>query len=446
MTGQREKAAGGKRASSDRIVQLDVVRGISIFMVMLAHQEAYPAAHSFLYFPVTFLNRIGWAGVDIFFVLSGFLVGGLLIREFQETGKLVPSRFLIRRAFKVWPPYFACLFLYAAVQLLTVKGDVTRGERAGQLITNLWPNLLQIQNYFARTRELTWLWSLGVEEHFYLVLPWALTVVFGLRSRRIQTSSIDAGRRMAICFVLVALGCLAIRGITAAFQPAPLTLTDHNIFGLIFATHLRIDSLFCGVFLAYLARFHAAQVARLRPYRAILLGVSLSVGALFYLRAKDVAYLYLYPFGLTLLYLGAACLVLFAHLGSQGAPAPRGAAGRVLGAPARALAWLGVRSYSIYVWHGYFAKPVANRVARLIHLTPGEPGLRGWAYDIVYLLGDVVVGAIMFRLIEEPALRLRKRFAPPITAATEASQVKDGREQRAQPVPIPGAAAGVDPS
>src|SRR3954465_1507143 len=395
MTIPSTNIGNDSRAASPRIAQLDVVRGLSILMVMLAHQEAYPRAHSLAYFPITFFNQIGWAGVDIFFVLSGFLVGGLLIREYQVTGTLVPSRFLIRRAFKVWPPYFSFLFAYAAAQLLTNKSALSRGARAVHLITHLWPNVLQIQNYSLLPIELTWLWSLGVEEHFYLLLPWALTAIFGLQLARASRNTLDSGRRMTICFFLVAAVCLAMRGVTAAFL-APISLSDRDIYALIFPTHLRIDSLFCGVFLAYLAHFHAAQLERLRPYRGLLLCMSLSVGVLFYARGKGLAYLYLYPYGIPILYLGAACLVLSAHLASQKASPPRSLAGRTLGVPGRILAWLGVRSYSIYVWHGYFAKPIANRATRLVHLTPGEPGIRGWAYDLVYLLADAFVGAVMF--------------------------------------------------
>jgi peptidoglycan/LPS O-acetylase OafA/YrhL len=442
------QATGGNdaRAKSSRVPQLDVVRGISILMVMLAHQEAYPAAHSIAYFPITFLNAIGWAGVDIFFVLSGFLVGGLLIREYQVTGTLVPSRFLIRRAFKVWPPYFLFLFAYAAAQLLTNRSDLSRGARAVHLITHLWPNLLQIQNYSLLPIELTWLWSLGVEEHFYLLLPWALTAIFGLRLARAPRSTLNVGRRMAICFLLVAAVCLAMRGITAAFL-APITMSDRDIYDLVFPTHLRIDSLFCGVFLAYLAHFHALELGRLRPYRGLLLCVSLSVGVLFYVKQGGLAYLYLYPYGTTILYLGAACLVLWAHLASQKASAPRGSTGIVFGVPGRVMAWLGVRSYSIYVWHGYFAKPLANRATRLLHLPPGEPGLRGWAYDILYLLADAFVGALMFRLIEVPALRLRKRFAPPVVLSGGALQAdRAAREVLArEPVLALAGGRGADP-
>ena len=111
------------------------------------------------------------------------------------------------------------------------------------------------------------------------------------------------------------------------------------------------------------------------------------------------------------------------------------------------MAWLGVRSYSIYVWHGYFAKPIANRATRLVHLTPGEPGIRGWAYDLVYLLADAFVGAVMFSLIEVPALRLRKRFAPPVVLSGGASDIERAASEgpARQPELVPAAIPGGNP-
>src|ERR1700722_13574336 len=113
-----------------REMELDFLRGIAILMVMDFH-----APISILLAPFRWLGfrNFGWAGVDVFFVLSGFLVGGLLIKEWKQSSRIDSRRFLIRRGFKIWPQYY--VFLLA--MLLT-------GHRG---LRDLWGNLLNIQNY-----------------------------------------------------------------------------------------------------------------------------------------------------------------------------------------------------------------------------------------------------------------------------------------------------------
>jgi peptidoglycan/LPS O-acetylase OafA/YrhL len=104
--------------------------------------------------------RIGWIGVDLFFVLSGFLISGLLFLEYRSAGELKLARFFLRRGLKIYPAFWAMLF--ASVLGLVLAGKSVRGIAiAGEL--------LFVQNYTQSIWEHTW--SLAVEEHFYLLLP-----------------------------------------------------------------------------------------------------------------------------------------------------------------------------------------------------------------------------------------------------------------------------------
>lgn len=397
-----------------RLLQLDVVRGLSILMVLVTHQAVYPEAHGWLYAPVVLLHDIGWSGVDVFFVLSGYLVGGLLMREFQETQTLQVGRFLARRAFKVWPTYFVFLFSYFAVRVaLPNETGSTFGARAAYLWSHHWANVLQVQNYVASTGNLGWLWSLGVEEHFYLLLPWALVWVLSSRQTSPEDAAAQRRQRMVFAFGAIALGCLLLRALSQHFA----TRTGDAIYAMAFPTHLRIDSLFCGVFLAYLVRFHGDAVRRLLPYRYGFLLLGLSAWIPHALWGKGQGQLFLYPVGMTLLYLGATGIVLFAHLSSQvETQAPRSWPGLALHGVMAGMAWLGVRSYAIYVWHGYFAKPFAHRMVLALHLNGLTPGWNGWLHDGIYLLANVLVGAVMYSLVEAPVLRLRTQFVPSAVA------------------------------
>jgi peptidoglycan/LPS O-acetylase OafA/YrhL len=385
------------RRRENRIASLDVVRGLAILMVIATHNPVFPGSHGLLYTPLVVAARIGWSGVDLFFVLSGFLVGGLLMREQKQTGGIDAAHFLMRRAFKVWPSYFAFLAAYAAAQILDARSGGTAGSRAGALARDLWPNLVHVQNYFASTSQLGWLWSLAVEEHFYLALPWILMWVFRPAAPR------AAARRIAVVSATIAVGCLLLRARAGRLAPpSPATPYLH-----VFPTHLRADSLFAGVLLAYIAEFRGHWMQRLRPVRYVLLAVGLAPWFACYVFA-DREQVLLYPWGLTLLYLGSACVVAFAHL--QHLESPAGSRGRLRRWVVTVVAWIGVRSYCIYVWHGYFAKPIANRLAHLAHLAPGETGVRGWIYDGIYLVIPILLGAATYVAIEKPGLDLRRRL------------------------------------
>src|SRR5437868_5735245 len=91
--------------SPKRNLELDFVRGIAILLVIGFHAITVPA-HPFFQSLDFVMKRIGWSGVDLFFVLSGFLVGGLLLKEYKDTGGINARRFIIRRGFKIWPAYY----------------------------------------------------------------------------------------------------------------------------------------------------------------------------------------------------------------------------------------------------------------------------------------------------------------------------------------------------
>src|ERR1019366_6522082 len=132
-----------------RSPQLDLLRGMAVLLVIAHHYPYYD-----------YLYRVGWAGVDLFFVLSGFLISGLLFTDWKRTGRLSIGRFFLRRGLKIYPGFYVFL-------LITALSLRLHGGR-------FWNEVLFLQDYLPNFWAHTW--SLAVEEHFYLLLPFVLLI------------------------------------------------------------------------------------------------------------------------------------------------------------------------------------------------------------------------------------------------------------------------------
>jgi len=129
----------------NRLRELDFLRGIAILLVLLRHGNLFDST-----------TNIGWIGVDLFFVLSGFLVSKLLFKEYSRFGNIEPKRFLIRRGFKIYPIYFLFYIPYLILRYPDIKTMPLLGD------------LLFIQNYvYGWGYAFGPSWSLAIEEHFY---------------------------------------------------------------------------------------------------------------------------------------------------------------------------------------------------------------------------------------------------------------------------------------
>lgn len=381
-------------ATGGRMIQLDVLRGIAILLVLCRH-TVLPWSYAGLAMPVMYhLYCLGWTGVDLFFVLSGFLIGGLLFNEIKHTGKLNVKKFLIRRGFKIWPAYMVFLAFVFVV--------LAHRSSAGRALRDLWPNLVHLQNYFGSVRGHTW--SLAVEEHFYLLLPFFLLLVIPYRR---ADGTMPAIPIAAITLMIV---CTTLRILVNPHLP----LTWENMIG---PTHMRIDSLFFGVMLAYFYHLHPQSLARIAKHRWLLILIGLilisPMAMIDQLNSPMI-----WTVGFTMLYVGYGCILLaFIHTKPTD-----GLLGRAIGSPVAAiLAWIGVFSYSIYLWQSEVAQQFTMR---LIPHLPHKPVSLLWLIvTVLDMAGAILFGALLSKLIEMPVLSLRERLFP--------------REERAVPKPAP---------
>ncbi len=368
---------------SIRIRQLDVLRGIAVLLVLGHHKRM-----------AGFLSLGGWCGVDLFFVLSGFLVSGLLFEEFRKTGRLNVMRFLIRRGFKIYPSFY----FFLAVTLI-----------GSWMMTRKLPNwdsylteTVFLQNY----RNPVWghTWSLAVEEHFYLMLAATLAFLF-LK----KPGSANPFRPMIRIFIAVASALLLLRFLNFIYRPYAYH-THH------YPTHLRIDSLLFGSLIAYFHHFHGPATRDwVRENRYGLSAFSLvAVLPPFLLIQEGIV---INTFGFVLLYLGFGSILLLSLHAGDGLPNAKAGKFDFL---LRPLASIGFYSYTIYLWH----LPVRDYGKKILEMAWG--GTMPYALEVAaYLVGSLTVGILASKLIEGPFLKLRNRLFPRISGNKGARPIPD---------------------
>jgi peptidoglycan/LPS O-acetylase OafA/YrhL len=360
-----------------RSVTIDVLRAVACLLVLARHCSGLDLFQSAALRQVgAAVRNFGWTGVNFFFVLSGFLVSGLLFREYQRDGRVSAGRFLLRRGLKIYPAFYALLL----VGVYLHWDDLA--ARKPQFVHDA----LFLQNYSSSVGSV-WphCWSLAVEEHFYIGL--AVVTVFLTRFARR-----DPFAGLLGLYAAAALACLYSRAAAAAphyFAPVPEPYWPCK-------THMHLDALLFGVLLSYLYHFRPAALGPLfrRRWAVLVLSLALLSSCWF---ARDYSF-FTATAGTTMAYLGYGGVLVVSLSGRDW--------GEVRGRRLwRGLAWIGTHSYSIYLWHWMF---VINKESFTWAANVGGP-VAAIAWYFVICIGT---GAFMGRLIELPFLALRDRLVP----------------------------------
>ena len=340
--------------------ELDFIRGIAILLVMGVHFFSVDN-HFWLYQAFEFPGRrFGGSGVDLFFVLSGFLVGGLLMKEYKKTGGLVASAFIFRRGFKIWPSYYFFILVEVVMHVHPLK-------------TFLWQNLFHLQNYVGSTISHTW--TLSLEEHFYLLLAFAMGWMVKQKW---------SPERMLRTFLATMGVVLLIRTLTVVMGwPGAMEFT-----------HNRIDSLLAGVCLAVLFHFFPERFEKLSSRPLPLAAISIAVVAfMVFVTNQPVRD----SIGFTIIYVGAAAflLLVFTHSGKIKEWAIY-----------KGISAVGVYSYGIYLWHNSIRHPAETIAHKMPHALQ-------WPAIMILQYGlAILVGVILTQVVEWPFLRLRNKLIP----------------------------------
>ena len=413
----RPSSEAGPR-SAGHLTGLDGLRAIAVLAVVVYHAGLGGLPGGFL-------------GVEVFFVISGFLITAILLAEHRATGRIDSVGFWLRRARRLLPALFFLLAVVLAVAVAVVPDEVARlrvdAVAAVAYVTN-WHLIAGDQSYFetiGRPSLFVHLWSLAIEEQFYLFWP----ILLGL--------ALLAGRRTALALTLVGAAASAV-WMAVQFDAA----TDPS--RIYYGTDTRLTGLLLGAGLAFVWVPPVPSLPSLRPglsrrQRRRLLARTASIGrwgstrlgwaldgvAIVALVGMGAFFAVATAFDPWLYQGGLAVLAALTTAVIAAVVHPRAHVGRLLDvAPLR---WVGTRSYSIYLWHW-----------PIFALTrPGlDVPLDGSATLVLRLLLTAVASEISYRYVEMPIRsgglgRLWRRIR-----SAESTSTRPGRRWPAAPVAV----------
>lgn len=371
---------------------LDLMRGIAILWVMLFHFRLTSGLPHILYWP----SRYGWMGVDLFFVLSGYLIGSQLMRPYIKGSSPSISGFYFRRAFRILPAYLTVLAFYFTIP----------GFREAPSISPAWQFLTFTENFrinYAVDQAFSHVWSLCVEEHFYLVLP--LLVLVLMRKPRFS-------KALSLILAILAFG-IFIRGYIYLHQLKPLLLAGDNDFYLryieriYYPSYTRLDGLLVGVVLACIKTFRPLWWERMmrRGYLLLISGVAFCACAMWLFRNRFGLPATLVGFPLMSLGLG---LLVASSISPQILMALRRAlpgwwGEKIRVSSAHLFSAIATLAYSVYLTH----KEIGHLGAHLGRYMQSG----GWPSLIILFSTSILAAALLYLAVERPFLRLRERLS-----------------------------------
>ncbi len=375
---QRAEESRSSALRQEVILELDGVRGIAILLVLLFHLElSYPPAIPRMFF-VPLLA--GWSGVDLFFVLSGFLITGILI-DTRECRNYFSS-FYMRRVLRIMPLYLLAVFAYFAVALPVAHHHGSWPARDAASQVWFWLHLSNVPPAFGTVVPfIGHFWSLSVEEQFYMAWPFVVLLV-------------RPSRLIYVCCGVV-LAALALR---VAFV---------NSSFVYYLTPFRMDALGVGCLVATIVRnekWSAAVLSHLRWIVAANVAVLLAIMAM--ARSPRPFHPWMSTIGYTCFALSYGCLVYSAY--SQAGSASWLAT--KLRSPS--LRTFGKYSYAIYVFHAAITTALDNV---RIQISRGLPMVAQTVLAILCMIATVgasyAAARVSWSLLESRCLALKKHFA-----------------------------------
>lgn len=392
-----------RRASN--YAPIDGIRGLSILLVLFYHIFLVYDKTSETETISSMLETLGfgwaWAingdkGVDVFFVMSGFLITGILLRQYQKLGHLNLKNFYMRRYLRLTPAYYFMLTVY---WLLSAPNS-----------NAIWANFLYISNFIDYQNQAAgWTWSLAVEEQFYFIYP---LILLGILKWSKHPGWILLGL-FVMSFVVNA--CIVLNDPQLSTTPFSQIYTNHDYFNYYFTVlydnlYTRFGGLVVGCLAAYVMHFYPEKVKHLMNSHIGILSTWLSLLIILFFMAfpiflpaydrftwlhigYDIANHTLFAVGVGLLILA---MILQQHI------------------VARACSWffslnfwypIATLSYSIYLIHLVVMVLVIPAMMQKTNFSMGEVLFYG---GLLSSLLSFLIATFMYVFIEKPVMNLRK--------------------------------------
>ncbi len=374
----------------NRYPALHGIRVLAIISVVQYHITWIFAAEQGIKIDNEFVNSslTVFFGMDLFFILSGFLIGSILLRSLETSGTQNLRRFYIRRISRTFPSYYLVLSYLALTMALTAK------QRAHLPFEYVYGT-----NFLSLLRTdivMFWGWSLALEEQFYLTVPLLFIVLYRLKS--------DRGRIGLL--VAIWLAALVVRLVIYKTR-APWT--DIELYGaLYFRPHTRFDTLIAGIILAFVHRRYGDALTEWlkAPFHRALLALP-SLACLWLLLkpwmfgTQHLQLVHVFAWGTvtSIMYFGWLLLLLHGD-----------------GWIHRALSWQGFRriatlGYGVYLTHIPLLDNLAVPAARAMEAR-GVPMIVIWPVSLAGLMAaSLGLGYVLHVLVEKPSLWVRERLA-----------------------------------
>lgn len=365
---------------SHRANGLDTLRAIAIALVFMYHYMVFVSREP----TFGWASEVGWVGVDLFFVLSGYLIGNQLFAGIARGQSLSLKFFYARRALRTWPAFWVVLaayFLFPAAM-------------GGKEPPPLWQFLSFTQNIQLRPgTAFSHAWSLCIEEQFYFVLPLVVLLALRIGTRR--------GQAWLLLALLVVVAVVARASLWSVHGREDFGAIKGYYPNVYYATLCRFDEFVPGLAVALLKNFHPQLWQRVtaRGRASFALGMA-SVALMLWAMVRGY-YIDGYGYGFAMTAFGysavaAAFALLVISALSPASPLQRI---RIPGAYHLAL-W----SYSIYLSH----KPLAH----ILNQYGQQHGWSSSATLAAITTASVVLGAVLYRLVEAPFMTVRDRLFP----------------------------------
>ncbi len=373
-------------SAARHIPELDGLRGVAVAGVMLMHFIGGIQPQTTIERGVAKVATYGVWGVDLFFVLSGFLITGILFDAKGSKGYF--TNFYARRTLRIFPLYYAILlllFVLLPTSLLVRVDPALLGAREAQAW--VWPYLTNV--YIAKEGSfalpyLSHFWSLAVEEHFYLVWPFVVAYL-------------SRGAAMRLC-VILGLGATCLR--------IALSASGVNETSIFVLTPCRLDTLCAGAYLALATRSPMGATIGHRASTLMWLSGALTFACSAWHAVLGTADAFVLPLRSLAMALFFGFLI-FAVCEEHGPALLK----RLL--RAQWLRTLGKYSYGLYVFHGLIAYWMHSRGGLTATFTRmfGSHGLAMLLEVVVGLAASVLISVLSFEFFERPMLKLKSKFA-----------------------------------